>query len=240
MRVLILDDDQELGPLMRQGLAKYGIDLHLAFTPQEAFARLESEPFDVLVLDMMLPGQDGMSVCRDIRQSNKPFNDIPILAQTARADVTDRIVALESGFDDFIAKPAEMRELVARIGAVTRRGRVSVPAQGLARETLSSPDRHPAGFTLSEAHLSASFQGFTVNLTELELRVLQALNDKRGQCLSRNDILDRIGYTSQTDPAIVDTVIYRVRHKFRLQGLTDDFIRTLRGQGYSLKVEQGV
>ena len=103
-----------------------------------------------------------------------------------------------------------------------------------------SPDPPAAGFTLSEANLSADFRGVTINLTELELRVMQALNDVRGQYLGRSDILEHIGYTPQTDPAIVDTVIYRVRRKFRLKGLTDDFIKTLRGQGYSLKVEQGV
>ena len=92
---------------------------------------MESRIFDVLVLDMMLPGQDGMSVCREIRQSNKPFSDIPILAQTARAYVTDRIVALESSFDDFVAKLVEMRELVARIGAVSPRGRSNASTQGL-------------------------------------------------------------------------------------------------------------
>ena len=187
----------------------------------------------------MLPGQDGMSVCREIRQSNKPFSDIQILAQTARAYVTDRIVALESSFDDFVAKPAEMRELVARIGADSPRGRSNASTQGLAQTPPSSPDPQTAGFTLSEANLSAGFQGVTINLTALELRVLQALNDVRGQYLGRSDILERIDYTPQTDPAIVDTVIYRVRHKFHLQGLTDHFIKTLRGQGYSFKIEQG-
>lgn len=239
MRVLILDDDQELGPLMQPALAKYGIELHLAFTPAEAFAQLEQQRFDALVLDMMLPEQDGMSVCREIRHSGRPYSDIPIVAQTARADLTDRIVALESGFDDFVAKPVEMRELVARIGAVTRRDRGDRGDGAAAENPNPKPDTPPAGFSLSEANLSASYRGLTINVTTLELQVLQALDTARGRFLNRGEILDRIGYAAQTDPSIVDTVIYRVRHKFRLQGLTDDFIKTLRGQGYSLKVDQG-
>ena len=93
---------------------------------------------------------------------------------------------------------------------------------------------------MSEANLSACYQGHTINVTMLELRVLQALDNARDTFLNRGEILTRIGYAAQTDPSIVDTVIYRVRHKFRLQGLTDDFIKTLRGQGYSLKVDQGL
>ena len=174
MHVLILDNDQALGQLMWQCLAKCGIDWHLVFTPEEAFAQLASQIVDVLVLDMMLPGQDGMSVCREIRQSNKPFSDIPILALTARADVTDRIVALESGFDDFVVKSAARRELVARIGAVSRRGRSSASTRRLTRTPSSSPDSQAVGFTLSETNLSASFQGVTINLTKLELQDLQA------------------------------------------------------------------
>ena len=219
---------------MQPTLAKYGIELHLAFTPAEALAKLEQQRFEALVLDMMLPEQDGMSVCREIRHSDRPYRDIPIVAQTARADMTDRIVALESGFDDFVAKPVEMRELVARIGAVTRRSRGENAATPKPRST---PDTSQEGFFLSEANLSACCQGHTINVTMLELRVLQALDNARDTFLNRGEILTRIGYAAQTDPSIVDTVIYRVRHKFRLQGLTDDFIKTLRGQGYSLKVD---
>ncbi|WP_425101086.1 response regulator transcription factor [Tropicibacter sp. S64] len=233
MRVLILDDDEELGELMQPQLAKYGMELSLSFTPTQAFEMLDAEHFDCLLLDMMLPELDGMAVCRAIRSSGKSYAEIPIVALTARAELTDRIVALEGGFDDFVAKPMEMRELVARIGAVVRRKRddqVPVPAE-------PQPEPH-SGLHLSPAHMSAVYGPYAVNLTELELRVLTALREADGAILSRGDILASIGYTDQSDPAMIDTIIYRVRQKFRDQGLNTDFIKTLRGQGYCIRAEQ--
>ena len=235
MRVLMLDDDDEPGPLMKPMLEKYGMDLTLAFAPSQAFALLEEESFDAMLLDMMLPELDGMSVCRSIRSSGKPYADIPIVALTARADLTDKIVALEGGIDDFVSKPVEMRELVARIGAVVRRLREDAKEEGTAP---ANPVSEPAELLLSPAQMSAVFGPYSVNLTELEMRILQCLQDAQGETLSRAEILDRIGHHTQSDPAMVDTIIYRVRHKFREQGLKTDFIKTLRGQGYSIKAVQ--
>ncbi|MFZ5963421.1 response regulator transcription factor [Thalassococcus sp. BH17M4-6] len=234
MRVLILDDDEELGELMQPVLAKYGMELTLAFAPSQAFEQLERQTFDALILDMMLPELDGMSVCRSIRGSGKPYAEIPIVAMTARAELTDRIVALESGIDDFVAKPVEMRELVARIGAVVRRrrdaGQEDAPAEDAAPEET--------GLHLSPGHMSAVFGAYAINVTELEMRILKCLSDASGTILSRTDILQLIGYDAQTDPAMIDTIIYRVRQKFRDQGLQTDFIKTLRGQGYCIKADQ--
>ncbi|MFW2543784.1 response regulator transcription factor [Primorskyibacter sp. 2E107] len=233
MRVLILDDDEELGSLMQPVLAKYGMALSLSHAPSQAFEQLDRDAFDVLLLDMMLPELDGMAVCRAIRSSGKPYAEIPIVALTARAELTDRIVALEGGFDDFVAKPVEMRELVARIGAVVRRKR----DDGGVVAPEPEADAH-SGLHLSPTHMSAVYGPYAVNLTELELRVLTALADAEGVILSRADILTHIGYTEQSDPAMIDTIIYRVRQKFRDQGLASDFIKTLRGQGYCIKAEQ--
>lgn len=232
MHVLILDDDEELGEIMQPVLAKYGMDLKLAFTPSSAFKQLEEEAFDVLLLDMMLPELDGMAVCRTIRGSDKAYAEIPIVALTARAELTERIVALESGIDDFVAKPVEMRELVARIGAVVRRRRaeaVQVHGEGVST-TVSVPH-----LELSEAQMSASFTGYTVNLTELEMQIITVLVDAKGATVSRAEIFEQIGYAQQNDPAMIDTIIYRVRQKFRDQGLQTDFIKTLRSQGYRIE-----
>lgn len=235
MRVLILDDDEELGSLMQPALEKYGMELSLSFAPSQAFEMLDAEEFDCLLLDMMLPELDGMAVCRAIRSSGKAYAEIPIVALTARAELTDRIVALESGFDDFVAKPMEMRELVARIGAVVRRKRDDTDAQ--AAPPAPEPQTH-SGLHLSPAHMSAVYGAYAVNLTELEMRVLTALSEADGAILSRADILNHIGYNDQSDPAMIDTIIYRVRQKFRDQGLATDFIKTLRGQGYCIRTEQ--
>nr|WP_254899024.1 response regulator transcription factor [Thalassococcus arenae] len=230
---MMLDDDEELGALMQPVLAKYGMELTLAFTPSQAFDMLGAEGFDVMLLDMMLPELDGMSVCRSIRSSGKSFAEIPIVALTARAELTDRIVALESGIDDFVAKPVEMRELVARIGAVVRRKRDAGNTSPAQAESQSATELH-----LSPGHMSAVYGPYAVNLTELELRILQCLKEAEGAIMSRVEILERIGHHTQSDPAMVDTIIYRIRQKFREQGLKFDFIKTLRGQGYCIKTEQ--
>ncbi len=231
MHVLILDDDEELGELMQPILAQYGMDLKLAFTPSSAFEQLEAETFDVLLLDMMLPELDGMAVCHKIRGSGAAYSQIPIVALTARAELTDRIVALESGIDDFVAKPVEMRELVARLNAVMRRRRADA-AERLQGEVDGSSS---TSLELSEAHMSASFGGHVVNLTELEMQIVKALADANGVIVSRAEILERIGYAEHNDPAMIDTIIYRVRQKFRDQGLQTDFIKTLRSQGYRIE-----
>jgi DNA-binding response OmpR family regulator len=232
LHVLILDDDEELGEIMQPVLAKYGMDLKLAFTPSNAFEQLEEETFDVLLLDMMLPELDGMAVCRTIRGSDKAYAEIPIVALTARAELTERIVALESGIDDFVAKPVEMRELVARIGAVVRRRRAEAVQDHVEGAPAAVSVPH---LELSEAQMSASFIGYTVNLTELEMQIVKVLADAKGATVSRAEILEQIGYAQQNDPAMIDTIIYRVRQKFRDQGLQSDFIKTLRSQGYRIE-----
>lgn len=219
---------------MQPVLGKYGIDLDLAFTPSSAFALLEACAFDVLLLDMMLPELDGMAVCRAIRGSGGQYSDIPIVALTARAELTERVVALESGIDDFITKPVEMRELVARLGAVLRRRRAergAVPRAPVADKT--------PWLELSQERMGARFGGYFVNLTDLEMQIVRVLLDADGSIVSRADILDRIGYAQGNDPAMIVTIIYRVRQKFRDQGLRTDFIRTLRGQGYLIEPGRG-
>ncbi|WP_299963914.1 response regulator transcription factor [uncultured Roseobacter sp.] len=228
MHVLMLDDDAELGEAMEPAFNTYGIELSAAHTPSAAFKLLESRSFDVLLLDMMLPELDGMSVCRKIRGSQSAYAEIPIVALTARSGLTDRVVALESGVDDVIAKPVEMRELVARLGAVSRRIRAS---------DSPAPPAAPQ-LAVSRATMSASYAEHSVNLTELEMRIIEALHAHPDTFLTREEILRSVGYDMRSDPAMIDTIIYRIRQKFRDQGLGQDFIRTGRGKGYAIMLDQ--
>lgn len=218
----MIDDDVELGDAMRPALEKYGISLTHAETPSTGFEILRKEIPDVVLLDMMLPGMDGMMVCREIRLSDAAWRDVPIVALSARAELTDRIVGLESGIDDYIAKPVEMRELVARLRAVSR------PSRRVVR-----PSEQPA-LTLDRERLEAGFGGVRVQVTALEIEVLGALQAAAGAVLSRSEIYARIGHGTRSDPAMIDTVIYRIRQKFRAEGSHRDFILTVRGVGYSI------
>lgn len=222
----MIDDDTELSEAMRPVLAKYGIDLCSASTPEEGLRMLRQDMPDVLVLDMMLPGMDGMMVCREIRLSNEPWRDVPIVALSARAELTDRVVGLESGIDDYIAKPVEPRELIARLRAVSRGNR-----------PISASERRPQpqpALGLDEARLEASFEGVKVQVTELEFQVLSVLKAGRGKVLSRANIQQRLGLSPQSDPSMIDTIVYRIRQKFRAEGVMRDFIQTVRGSGYCI------
>lgn len=218
----MIDDDIELSKAMRPVLEKYCIELISAASPEEGLRMLKQEVPDVVLLDMILPEMDGMMVCREIRMSDEPWRDVPIVALSARAELTDRVVGLEGGIDDYIAKPVELRELIARLRAVSR----------ARRPALRLPSQ-PA-LALDESRLEASFDGAKVQLTDLEIQVLAALLTAGGAALGRSEILERIGHAARNDPAMVDGIVYRIRQKFRAEGVRREFIQTVRGCGYSL------
>ena len=218
----MIDDDVELGKVMRPMLDKYQISLVQAETPQKGLEILANFDPDVVLLDMMFPETDGMMVCHEIRSTDFPWRDIPIIALSARAELTDRIVSLESGVDDYIVKPFELRELIARIRAVKRwQVPIAKPEQGIA-------------VVVDETRMAAKIGRFTVDLTDMEMQILKALADAKGNVLSRLQILERIRRSECSNPAIIDTAVYRLRRKFRLAGAKDDLILTVRGRGYRL------
>lgn len=121
VKVLVIDDDSDLARAMQPVLKTYSIDIDAAHTPGDGLQRLRQGAYDLLLLDVMLPDTNGFEVCRQIRTSSESFKDIPIIMLTARTDLTDLVVGLETGADDYVTKPFEPRELVARIHAVRRR-----------------------------------------------------------------------------------------------------------------------
>ncbi len=234
MKVLMIDDDEDLGEAIIPLLERYGITLSQSATPQAGLARLREDRPDAIVLDMMLPEMDGMEVCRLIRAAPEVYGNPPIVALSARAELTDRVVGLEAGVDDYIAKPFELRELVARLRAITRsQGRAGVPLRAAQR-----PDTREA-LVLDAKRLEALQGSIRVSLTQLELELLQALQTAGGQVLSRAALLPMIGHGPDSDPALIDTLVYRIRQRFRAAGGRPDVIVTMRGQGYALLPEGG-
>ncbi len=225
MRVLMIDDDLELGQALKPMLRKYGIALEQAETPCYGMQILRNDCPDVLLLDMILPEKDGMEVCRDIRASDDSLSRLPIIAFSVRSELMDRVVGLEGGVDDYIAKPCEIRELVARLRAISRLAGLRAPADAPRLEFL---ELHPARF-------EASFAGARIAVTELEMSLLACLDDQRGQVLSRRLILGGIGHDPDGDPSLIDTLVYRIRQKFRATGIPRDLIQTVWGEGYRLR-----
>lgn len=221
-RILLIDDDEHLGAPLASYFARFDCVLESATRPSDGLARLRAGRFDAAILDVMLPEMDGFALCREIRKES----DIPIVMLTARGDVMDRVVGLELGADDYLPKPFEPRELVARVQTILRRQRstpAAAPAQRLAFDGLS--------IDLDKREVLR--QGERVELTGTEFELLALLADAPGKVWSRDDILNRLrGHEAELYTRAVDIVISRLRKK--LEPL--DCIKTLRNAGYTLAV----
>jgi two-component system OmpR family response regulator len=229
-RILLIDDDDQLGPPLATYFRRYEMELLQATRPSEGLARLREGGFDAAILDVMLPEMDGFELCRTIRKDN----DIPIVMLTARGDVMDRVVGLELGADDYLPKPFEPRELVARVQTLLRRRNGSVRtgvAQAAAEAALLSFE----GLVIDPARRSVQRQGEEVELTGTEFELLLLLAREPGRVFSRDDILNRLrGHEADLYTRAVDIVVSRLRKK--LEPL--DCIKTLRNAGYSLALRR--
>ena len=222
-RILLIDDDAQLGAPLASYFQRFDLTLVQALRPSEGLAQLRRGGFDAAILDVMLPEMDGFELCRTIRKET----DLPIVMLTARGDVMDRVVGLELGADDYLPKPFEPRELVARVQTVLRR-RVAAPAPD--PEVL-----HFEGLSIDPARREVRRQGEPVELTGTEFELLLLLAREAGRVLSRDDILNHLrGHEAELLTRAVDIVVSRLRRK--LEPL--DCIKTLRNAGYSLALRR--
>src|SRR5215210_5752586 len=176
MRVLVIDDDEGLNALLTEYLAQFGFAVRAVARPDEGLRALKADPPDIIVLDVMLPGMDGLAVCRKIRESSR----IPIVMLTARGSVMDRIVGLELGADDYLPKPFEPRELVARLQTVLRRRAPPAADRRLRFD----------GLVIDPLTRSVHHDGEPVELTGTEFDLLLLLAREPGKVFSRDDILN--------------------------------------------------
>jgi OmpR family response regulator RpaB len=222
-RILLIDDDAQLGPPLAAYFARFDLQLECALTPSAGLARLKQGGVDAAILDVMLPEMDGFALCRAIRKDS----DIPILMLTARGDVMDRVVGLELGADDYVPKPFEPRELVARVQTVLRR-RVSPATPAV------QGDANRLGFdglVVDASTRTVQRAGVAVELTSTEFDLLLLLARAPGKVFSRDDILNQLrGHEAELVTRAVDIVVSRLRKK--LEPL--DCIKTLRNVGYTL------
>jgi two-component system, OmpR family, response regulator len=221
-RILLIDDDTQLGPPLAAYFARFDMALEHALRPSEGLARLAQGGVDAAILDVMLPEMDGFALCRAIRKDS----DIPILMLTARGEVMDRVVGLELGADDYVPKPFEPRELVARVQTVLRR-RVPAAKPAVAdTNTLVFP-----GLEVNIATRAVLRQGEVLELTSTEFDLVLLLARSPGKVFSRDDILNQLrGVEADLYTRAVDIVVSRLRKK--LEPL--DCIKTLRNAGYTL------
>jgi two-component system OmpR family response regulator len=217
-RILLIDDDAQLGPPLAAYFQRFDLSLEQALRPSAGLARLAQGGFDAAILDVMLPEMDGFELCRTIRRNS----DIPLIMLTARGEVMDRVVGLELGADDYVPKPFEPRELVARVQTVLRRRTVTAPAAAKLEFD---------GLTVDPATRSVMRLGQPLELTGTEFDLLHLLAREPGKVFSRDDILNHLrGHEAELFTRAVDIVVSRLRKK--LEPL--DAIKTLRNAGYSL------
>ncbi|MFE9190202.1 response regulator [Micromonospora sp. NPDC007208] len=220
-RVLVVEDDFSIREVTALGLRRAGFRVDTAVDGRQALAAFRAHPVDLIVLDIMLPGLDGLEVCREIRRTSQ----VPILMLTARTDTIDVVVGLECGADDYLRKPFDLPELVARVRSVLRR--VSVPAPSTVIE-VDGLEIDPDGFVVRR-------HGREVALTATEFRLLLELARRPGQVFTRELLLDLVwNHDFLGDSRLVDVAVQRLRAKVEDDPAQPRLIRTIRGAGYKL------
>lgn len=218
--ILVIDDEARIREVVQYALEREGFSVSAEGDGAAALARAEAGDFDLLVLDVMLPGVDGLEICRRLRRSSST----PILFLSARSDEIDRVLGLELGGDDYLSKPFSPRELVARVKAILRRGGASEEA------TPSQSLRHgPIALDLERHQICCG--ALELSLTPTEFGLLAALLERPGVVLSRGQLMRRAyDYDNLVTERTIDTHVRRIRAKFRPCGL--DPIATVHGVGY--------
>ncbi len=213
--ILLIDDDEKLGALLNTYFSSFSIHCDNATTPSEGYSKLTSRSYELVILDIMLPEQDGFEVCKTIRKTS----DIPIIMLTARGEVMDRIIGLEVGADDYLPKPFEPRELLARIQTILKRS----------QKKNKPPAMQFAELYIDETSMQVSYKDQTIHLTSMEYELLILFARHAGQLLSRDDILNRLkGIDTDIYSRSVDILVSRLRQKLKPL----DIIKTIRSRGY--------
>ncbi len=220
--VYIVEDERKLAEILRDYLVRDGFSVSLIDRGDEVVARVRANPPDAILLDIRLPGKDGMSVCREIRT----FSNVPILMITARVEEIDRLLGLELGADDYICKPFSPREVVARVKAVLRRA-----------GEHQSPDKISIGYIiLDKANHQAFIKGEQIHLTPSEFGLLAVLMSQPGRVFTRSDLVHQVqGYDFEGYERTVDTHIKNLRKKISEALPGESIIRTIYSIGYSFE-----
>lgn len=225
-KILIVDDEKKIVSLVRAYLERYGYQVVEAFDGHQALEAFRREAPDLVVLDLMLPGVDGLEVCRQIRRTS----EVPIIMLTARDEDADKLVGLELGADDYITKPFSPRELVARVRAVLRRAHPKTPPPSPARIVLGE-------LIVDEERFEAICQGQPLRLTPAEFRILATMARSPGRVYSRAQLQDSaLGETYEGYERTIDVHIKNLRRKLAATGTGEGCsIATVHGIGYKLK-----
>jgi len=224
MRVLIVEDERKISAYIKRGLEEQSYAVDVVYSGREAFDWAEAAPYDLILLDILLPEIDGLSVCRELRRRG---NRTPILMLTARDAIDDRVAGLDAGADDYLVKPFAFKELLARLRALTRRG----------SDVPKSPVLQFADLTLNTLSHRVRRSGKVIELAAKEYAVLECLMREPERVLTRTMIAEHVwNYDVFNQSNVVDVYIRNLRRKID-DNFPDKLIQTVRGTGYRLSLE---
>ncbi|KYP81727.1 response regulator transcription factor [Ferroacidibacillus organovorans] len=223
-KLLVVDDEESIRTLVRYNLVQAGFDVTLAEDGEAGFQQIQQDTFDLLILDLMMPGMSGLEICKRMRQMHK---DTPIIMLTARGEEIDRVLGLEMGADDYITKPFSPRELVARVRAVLRR-------KGEGEREQEQQEIFQVGTVrLDVSRYEVTVDGKLIDLTPREFDLLYFLLQHTDRVVSRDQLLDRVwGYDYAGDTRLVDVHVSHLREKIERDPKSPRYIKTVRGVGY--------
>ncbi|MBM7648161.1 two-component system response regulator VicR [Bacillus ectoiniformans] len=227
-KILVVDDERPIADILQFNLKKEGYDVHCAYDGDQAVEMVEELQPDLILLDIMLPGRDGMEVCREVRKKY----EMPIVMLTAKDSEIDKVLGLELGADDYVTKPFSTRELIARVKANLRRHQAGA-AQAVEEDTneitVGTLTIHPDAYIVSK-------RGETIELTHREFELLHYLAKHIGQVMTREHLLQTVwGYDYYGDVRTVDVTVRRLREKIEDNPSHPSWIVTRRGVGYYLR-----
>lgn len=224
-KILVVDDEQTITDFVSYALKKESFEADVASNGEDALAMAQRTDYDLFILDIMLPGIDGYELCRRLRS----ITSAPVLFLSARDTELDKVVGLELGGDDYLSKPFGLRELIARVRALLRRGQNQVGPQA---HTLTA-----SGITLDEDAHTATGEHGEIDLTPREFELMATLMKHAGKVVSREDLLhDAWGWEYLTETKTVDTHIKRLRDKISNAGYDPGIVETVRGYGYRFRL----
>ncbi|WP_373069470.1 response regulator transcription factor [Sulfurimonas sp.] len=222
IKIAMVEDDTELAEVLTQYLSKFNISVTNFEDPFLALSAIALEEFDLVILDLTLPGMDGLEVCKEITAKY----DIPIIISSARSDITDKVIALELGADDYLPKPYDPRELEVRIKTILRRINKSIP---------KAQEEKNEVFVLDEAKQEIKKNGKYIKFTPAEYQIMALMCKRKGFVISRYDILDECDFVnSDEDGGSIAVIINRIRHKIEEDPKHPKYLLTIRGAGYKL------
>jgi DNA-binding response OmpR family regulator len=229
-RILLVDDERPIQTLLSFPLQRDGYDVVTVADGREALARFDQEPFDLVVLDLMLPKMDGLEVCRRLRAQAGNGKVVPIIMLTARSQEGDKVLGLELGADDYITKPFSVREFRSRVKAALRRAAMARtdPADEAPIETLD--------LVIDPVKRAVTVRGEVVQITYVEFEILTTLARSPGRVFTRDMLLTRIwGDSAYRDPRTVDVHIRHLREKLERDAKDPEYLFTVRGVGYRFR-----